>query len=151
MLRGRVDTLQAAVDGAAAPVPPRAFPLSASAGGHSHPSRPEVPEFVHLVLTEMAQNGCASFARANAAALAQGRKGAVSIDYHGTSCSYLCRPYPEKSRQLLRRFLATHLAVACTAAERATFRELMEEKGLFDLYHPEGVDPSLQHSSASKL
>ena len=95
----------------------------------------------------MAQNGCASFARANAAALAQGRKGGVSIDYHGTSCSYLCRPYPEKSRQLLRRFLATHLAVACTAAERATFRELMEEKGLFDLYHPEGVDPSLQHSS----
>ena len=46
----------------------------------------------------------------------------------------LGRPYPEKSRRMLREFLQAHLLGTCDAQERERFAAIMAEKGLDDIY-----------------
>lgn len=91
----------------------------------------ELPLFVRLVLTEMS-GFFRNFVLENERALLAGKR-AFKIPVYGEEVSYLCRPYVQKSREMLRRALHTHLfAGTSTAADRAAFDALL---GTLNLEH----------------
>ncbi len=66
---------------------------------------PESTPFARFVLGEM-QLTYVPYVMANGQALAAGAK-AFHADIYGEEVSYLCRPYPERSRQMLRQKILT--------------------------------------------
>lgn len=65
---------------------------------------PASTPFARFVLDEMRET-YAPYVLANADALSAGAK-AFHVDTYGEDVSYLCRPYPEKSRQMIRDKIA---------------------------------------------
>ena len=88
--------------------------------------------FVEMILEEMG-GAFKEFVLGNAAALAKGEK-AFTIEVYGERVSYLCRPYVEKSRQMLIERLHIVHAGSCSKHEKAAFHALMERYGLSELY-----------------
>jgi len=68
-------------------------------GDGSLPTFPDVTDFARFVLAEMRVTYL-PFALGNRSALAAGSK-AFEAETYGEAVSYLCRPYPERSRQMI--------------------------------------------------
>ena len=60
---------------------------------------------------------------------------AFVANVYGENVSYLYRPYPEMSRQMLIEKLETHLH-SCSEKEVENFNEIMRHFGLLELYSP---------------
>ncbi len=91
---------------------------------------PESTPFAPHTL-ELARDAYRPFVLGNAAALARGDKAFVVATY-GEQVSYLARPYPEQSRQLILERIHNQL----TPAERAGVERWLEERGLADCFTP---------------
>ena len=92
-----------------------------------------LPPFVHLILSEMSK-GFKNFILGNRDAYENSLKAFVANVY-GENVSYLYRPYPEMSRQMLIEKLETHLH-SCSEKEVENFNEIMRHFGLLELYSP---------------
>jgi hypothetical protein len=91
---------------------------------------PESTAFAAHVL-ELARDSYKPFVLGNAAALARADKAFV-VAMYGEEVSYLARPYPEQSRQLVLERIRNQL----TAAERTGVERWLEERGLADCFTP---------------
>ena len=91
---------------------------------------PESTPFAGHVL-ELARDAYKPFVLGNAAALARGDKAFV-VAMYGEEVSYLARPYPEQSRQLILERIRNQL----TPAERAPVERWLEARGLADCFTP---------------
>jgi hypothetical protein len=68
---------------------------------------PQSTPFVRFVLDEM-RTTYVPYILENASAMAAGAK-AFHVDIYGEDVSYLCRPYPEKSRQMINDKILSEL------------------------------------------
>lgn len=84
--------------------------------------------FANHVL-QLGRDHYAPFLMGNARALEAGDKAFV-IDTYGTECSYLARPYPERSRQMIKERIRNQL----DAKEREQTRVWLQEAGLADCF-----------------
>jgi glutathione S-transferase len=91
-------------------------------------SFPESTPFARHVL-ELGRDCYVPFVEANARALAEGKKAFV-IDTYGEEVSYLARPYPERSRQMIRDRIAERLS----PDERRAVAGWLEDFGLADCF-----------------
>ncbi len=91
--------------------------------GDLAPFPESTPFAAHLL--EVGRDCYAPFVLGNSAALAEGRKAFV-IETHGEEVSYLARPYPEQSRQMIQERIAQRL----DDAERRAVVDFLEERGL---------------------
>ncbi|TNF82420.1 MAG: hypothetical protein EP301_11905 [Gammaproteobacteria bacterium] len=73
----------------------------------------------------------APFLLGNAQALADGAK-AFTVDTYGTPCSYLTRPYPERSRRMIQDRIRHRL----DDAEREQAKSWLEDRGLSKCFWP---------------
>ena len=96
------------------------------------PPFPATTAFAEHVLA-LGRDHYAPFLLGNARALADGAKAFV-VDTYGTPCSYLARPYPEQSRQMIRDRIRHRL----DASEQAQARTWLESWGLADCFWPAG-------------
>jgi glutathione S-transferase len=94
---------------------------------------PESTPFAEHVLA-LGRDHYAPFLLGNAQALADGSKAFV-IDTYGSPCSYLARPYPEQSRQMIKERIR-HLL---SEDERAQAKTWLEGWGLADCFWPTDV------------
>ncbi len=102
----------------------RAFEAAAKSGeGDLAPFPESTPFAQHILSIGAAQY--VPFVEENARALAEGRK-AVEIETYGEATSYLARPYPERSRQLVQRRVRDQL----TPGERNRVETWLAELGL---------------------
>jgi hypothetical protein len=85
---------------------------------------PESTPFARHVL-DVGRECYAPFVRANAAALAEGRK-AFAVDTYGEATSYLTRPYPEQARRMIQERIAQRLS----ERERARVVDFLQQRGL---------------------
>ena len=92
-----------------------------------------LPPFVRLILSEMSK-GFKNFILGNRDAYENSLKAFVANVY-GENVSYLYRPYPEMSRQMLIAKLQTHLH-SCSQTEVENFNEIMQHFGLSEIYAP---------------
>ncbi|MEM7100634.1 MAG: glutathione binding-like protein [Pseudomonadota bacterium] len=67
-------------------------------GGETAPA--DTPGGVAELILQLGRDHYAPFLLGNARALMEGRKSFI-VDTYGTECSYLTRPYPERSRQMI--------------------------------------------------
>lgn len=81
------------------------------------------PFAAHIL--ELGRDCYAPFVLENAAALAAGRKAFV-IETYGEETSYLTRPYPEQSRQMIQE----HIERKLTDAQRREIVDFLKERGL---------------------
>ena len=97
-----------------------------------------LPPFVKLILGEMGSNGngYARFVLSNAESLRRGDKAFVARVYE-EDVSYLCRPYVEKSRQMLCASMSLSLRRDGTRGDAAALEQVLAEFGLAELYSPE--------------
>lgn len=100
-------------------------------GGGELPPLPEATPFAAHIL-ERARESYAAFALGNAKALAEGRKAFV-IETYGEDVSYLARPYPEKSRRLVKNRIQHQLV----DEERAEVLSWLADRGLTECFAPE--------------
>lgn len=91
---------------------------------------PQSTPFARFVLGEMG-GAYRAFVLANAEAVAAGAK-AFTATVHGDDVSYRARPYPERSRQMIRDRIALRL----DATERATVLSWLEQVGLSACFAP---------------
>jgi glutathione S-transferase len=91
---------------------------------------PESTPFAAHVLA-LAKEEYAPFLLGNAHALATSQK-AFSVDTHGETASYLARPYPETSRQMIKDRIRLRL----TADERVQVEQWLEATGLTEAFAP---------------
>ena len=94
------------------------------------PAFPETTPFAEHVLA-VGRDHYAPFLLGNAQALADGAK-AFTVDTYGTPCSYLARPYPEQSRQMIQDRIRHRL----DASEQEQARAWLERWGLSDCFWP---------------
>ena len=94
---------------------------------------PETTPFAEHVLA-LGRDHYAPFLLGNAQALAEGSKAFV-IDTYGTPCSYLARPYPEQSRQMIKARIR-HLL---SEDEQAQAKNWLNRWGLADCFWPAEV------------
>lgn len=92
---------------------------------------PESTPFARFVLSEMT-GAYKHFILGNAAALAAGQK-AFTAETHGHQVSYLARPYPERSRRMVKDRIANRLI----AAERETVNAWLKKAGLWECFGAE--------------
>ncbi len=91
---------------------------------------PDSTPFAQFVLA-LGRDHYAPFLLGNARALAKGRK-AFIIDTYGTPCSYLARPYPEQSRQMI----FDRIRHGLNADERAQAKAWLQDTGLAECFWP---------------
>jgi glutathione S-transferase len=89
---------------------------------------PESTPFAQHLL-KLARDCYRPFILGNAQALARGAK-AFTADTYGESVSYLCRAYPERSRQMIRQRIANELE----PVERELVANWLESIGLADCF-----------------
>lgn len=99
-------------------------------GGGELAPFPESTPFAEHVF-EIAREAYRPFVLGNATALARGEKAFV-VPTYGEETSYLARPYPEQSRQLILERIRNQL----TAEERDAVARWLEERGLADAFLP---------------
>ena len=94
---------------------------------------PEFPTSTPLAnhILEIGRVHYAPFLLGNARALAEGQKSFV-VDTYGTPCSYLTRPYPEQSRQMVFARIRHQL----DDNERAAANTWLEDIGLAECFWP---------------
>ncbi len=91
---------------------------------------PTSTPFAQFVL-ELGRDHYAPFLLGNAAALAAGQKSFV-VDTYGVPCSYLTRPYPEQSRQMIFDRIRHQL----DDRERAAAQAWLTQTGLAECFWP---------------
>ncbi len=91
---------------------------------------PESTPFADHVL-KLARDCYRPFVLGNASALAKGHK-AFEIETYGEAVSYLTRPYPEQSREMVRARIRDRL----DAQEQAQVGAWLDERGLTDCFMP---------------
>lgn len=97
-------------------------------GGGELAPFPESTDFVNFVIDEMVQT-YVPYVLANASALAAGAKAFHALIY-GEQVSYLCRPNPEASRQMIRDVIADQL----TEDEQLEVRGWLRTSGLDECF-----------------
>jgi glutathione S-transferase len=105
-------------------------------GGGELAPFPESTPFARFVLAEMVAT-YRPFVLGNASAQHAGAK-AFHVETYGEDVSYLSRPYPEQSRQMIKDRIAGRL----TAAERRTVLDWLDATGLRDCFDPTQDDPA---------
>lgn len=89
---------------------------------------PASTPFANLILDEM-RTTYRPFVLGNADAVSAGAR-AFHVQTYGEDVSYLARPYPETSRQMIRDRISTHL----DAEERQAVVKLLTDAGLADVF-----------------
>ncbi len=107
-------------------------PAAGWAGAGELPALSEATAFAEHVL-KLGRDHYAPFLLGNARALTDGAKAFV-VDTYGTPCSYLARPYPEQSRQMIHDRIRHRL----NKPERTQARDWLESWGLADCFWPAG-------------
>lgn len=97
-------------------------------GGGELAPFPDSTPFARFVLDEM-RSTYKPFALGNADAMGAGAK-AFHVNTYGEDVSYLTRPYPEQSRQMIREKIAHQLS----ASERAQVESWLDRVGLADCF-----------------
>ena len=88
-------------------------------------------EFAHHII-KLGRDHYAPFLLGNAQALAQGHKSFI-VDTYGTPCSYLTRPYPEQSRQMISHRIKHQL----NTDERHEAQAWLHSIGLAECFFPQ--------------
>jgi hypothetical protein len=91
---------------------------------------PESTPFAEHVIA-LGRSCYADFVFGNAEALERGEKAFV-IETYGEAVSYLTRPYPEQSRQMIQARIRDRLS----QAERNQVRDWLEARGLAECFMP---------------
>ncbi|MEM7003355.1 MAG: glutathione S-transferase family protein [Pseudomonadota bacterium] len=102
-------------------------------GGGAALAVAEITGFGRHVLA-LGRDHYAPFLLGNAAALAAGQKAFV-VDTYGVPCSYLTRPYPERSRQMI----CDRIRYQLNDAEREAAQGWLDDHGLLECFWPAGV------------
>lgn len=99
-------------------------------GGGALPGFPSTTPFAEHILA-LARECYVPFVEANARALEAGQK-AFEVDTYGETVSYLARPYPERSREMIRARICNQL----DPEQRKQAGEFLEARGLAASFMP---------------
>lgn len=91
----------------------------------------DLPPFVDFVLKEIGGHFKEFVLKNHEAYIAKQKSFTANI--YGEDVSYLCRPYVEKSRQMLSTFFKIHLHT-CSQEEKDLVSEIMSKYKLHELY-----------------